>query len=1276
MLEFLAIGPGAKQRWRRQIQTDTTIRLGREPTTGWAVPWDVRISREHADLVFLENSVQVRCLETARNPAVFAGERKRQFTLLPGGEFQIGHTTFRLEADEAADVAVVGERPGSMDQEVAEEELGELIERARAANANGEKEDRPEVIDNLKAVLSFLDHQDVPPGEDPVQDTDDAEPPPELQIASLMEQRPSELHNALELLRQERKRLAVLLTQSQREAKALRNEIEFQRRRSDENEAHLKKAKEELSERMTHELQRREDEQLSQIEKLDLENRQLRIELAESKQLLVNERSASAASNQTFAELKREQLDADMQLSELRAELAAARSKATAENERAANDLHTLRAKLSSLRLEMEEKENSLRDGEQKLRALTASDQQRAEEWDQSRQEASETISELRRRVKELETDLQHLQSRAEEADRRIDRQDAELAASQSELTASEDRVLQLEEQLAQGNAAAAAAKQTNIGHEETITRLEQEREKQKTSHQSDIAAREKQLTAAKKERDRIEGELEETQQQRRGDRDQADSQRLALEAEVAGLQAEYENYQLTVQASTAENDREAADAIQAAADERKRLVDDLAESGRQLTDSKDQLAQAHQAIDEADRELADVRKSRSETKKKDATKIKQLEKQIHAKEEAITEGRALAARDSEEKQVLAEKCDRLIQQLEDKKTQLAELQTQRDETDAERDATAELLQSRTEQLSDDLEKARADAAADIDRLTRQLEDAQRLLDDRAEQLAEFERNAAAELNRMTQQLSESQRAADDAANRLAEFELSAAAEQESLVAQLELTQRRQEADLAEFDRLKKQLDSDRATVEERLDETQSKLAALSQQFQEQVDKNDQLTQVIARLNVEQRAEQEAAAELRSEIDTLQEERRQFVGSIAATEQRATEAEAAWTSRLADAERETADARRELTEKAAGLDEWKQQADRWQGKSEEQQAELKQAAERLAEQLAQIEGSEADKAALLERIQQADQREQSLAADVERLAEELAAEHESLSAAEVESIDNSQAAKDAQASAAQLQRDLEDAQAELDRHLSELAALRNDRDELKQLQEVHLVAQNEREKLSRQLQLAEEERDLGRREVAELQEQIDNLKSQQDEKDSQLAARIEEHEQSREAAETRLKQKELLVTSLQATSAAWQERSQREQETRRAIEQDLEQASSDLRKNWEESEEGREDFQALLAHREIELQQLRRELDRLERSEDEDADIDQRLRHVRQVALNRKKVAEWYREQLEIARTRLQREAAERRKAQARLRRFEEQTSETLSEDDTSEDGN
>lgn len=96
--EFLAIGPGIKQTWRRRLPSQEVIRLGRAPKNGWAVPWDIRISREHADLVLEGGALRVRRLVSARNAIYFRGEPVEEFTVGPGEDFRIGQTVFRLDS--------------------------------------------------------------------------------------------------------------------------------------------------------------------------------------------------------------------------------------------------------------------------------------------------------------------------------------------------------------------------------------------------------------------------------------------------------------------------------------------------------------------------------------------------------------------------------------------------------------------------------------------------------------------------------------------------------------------------------------------------------------------------------------------------------------------------------------------------------------------------------------------------------------------------------------------------------------------------------------------------------------------------------------------------------------------------------------------------------------------------------------------------------------------------------------------------------------------------
>ncbi len=104
--EFVAIGPHAGQSWRRPMPTDQTVRLGRAPQEGWAVPWDMRVSREHADLRLEGDRVQVTCLSSARNAAVRQGQAVKEFTVGAGEDFRIGGTTFRVDHAESADTSV------------------------------------------------------------------------------------------------------------------------------------------------------------------------------------------------------------------------------------------------------------------------------------------------------------------------------------------------------------------------------------------------------------------------------------------------------------------------------------------------------------------------------------------------------------------------------------------------------------------------------------------------------------------------------------------------------------------------------------------------------------------------------------------------------------------------------------------------------------------------------------------------------------------------------------------------------------------------------------------------------------------------------------------------------------------------------------------------------------------------------------------------------------------------------------------------------------------
>jgi adenylate cyclase len=93
---LVATGPEAGQSFRRALPAAATIRIGRAPQRGWAVPWDLYISREQADVTLREDTLHVRCADEATNAAFFHGKQVREFTAGVGEPFRIGKTTFTL----------------------------------------------------------------------------------------------------------------------------------------------------------------------------------------------------------------------------------------------------------------------------------------------------------------------------------------------------------------------------------------------------------------------------------------------------------------------------------------------------------------------------------------------------------------------------------------------------------------------------------------------------------------------------------------------------------------------------------------------------------------------------------------------------------------------------------------------------------------------------------------------------------------------------------------------------------------------------------------------------------------------------------------------------------------------------------------------------------------------------------------------------------------------------------------------------------------------------
>ncbi len=94
MPQLVAKGLTTNDSFDQELTRGQPVRIGRKPTSGWAVSWDKQISREHADVEWDGAELKVSCLDDARNPIVIGDTPVRSAVIAPGGKFVIGQTEF------------------------------------------------------------------------------------------------------------------------------------------------------------------------------------------------------------------------------------------------------------------------------------------------------------------------------------------------------------------------------------------------------------------------------------------------------------------------------------------------------------------------------------------------------------------------------------------------------------------------------------------------------------------------------------------------------------------------------------------------------------------------------------------------------------------------------------------------------------------------------------------------------------------------------------------------------------------------------------------------------------------------------------------------------------------------------------------------------------------------------------------------------------------------------------------------------------------------------
>lgn len=96
MPDLIAEGPDSRNRTRLELRSGMTYRIGRDPATELAIPWDRHVSRRHVELTWNDERLSVRRLSEAANPLFFAGNSVEACELRVGEQFVLGNTVFSL----------------------------------------------------------------------------------------------------------------------------------------------------------------------------------------------------------------------------------------------------------------------------------------------------------------------------------------------------------------------------------------------------------------------------------------------------------------------------------------------------------------------------------------------------------------------------------------------------------------------------------------------------------------------------------------------------------------------------------------------------------------------------------------------------------------------------------------------------------------------------------------------------------------------------------------------------------------------------------------------------------------------------------------------------------------------------------------------------------------------------------------------------------------------------------------------------------------------------
>ncbi len=101
MAELVVQGTHDSQYLRLPLEDRRMLVLGRGERADLPVPWDLLISRRHAQLRCRGETLQVQKLDSGRNAIYYRGRECPEFEMRLGEEFKIGKSTFRFEPQSA-----------------------------------------------------------------------------------------------------------------------------------------------------------------------------------------------------------------------------------------------------------------------------------------------------------------------------------------------------------------------------------------------------------------------------------------------------------------------------------------------------------------------------------------------------------------------------------------------------------------------------------------------------------------------------------------------------------------------------------------------------------------------------------------------------------------------------------------------------------------------------------------------------------------------------------------------------------------------------------------------------------------------------------------------------------------------------------------------------------------------------------------------------------------------------------------------------------------------